>query len=82
MRYTSLQFSYQVVDVQLSRNDEMRERFFPDLVHRQKRCSPVSRGQVSAHGSVVQEDCGVSNGTEDSRIWSSDTRDSCGRLVG
>ena len=32
--------------------------------------------RTSAHDSVVQEDCGVPNGTEDSRFWSSGTRDS------
>ena len=33
--------------------------------------------RTSAHDSVVQEDCGVPNGTEDSRFSSSGTRDSC-----
>ena len=61
-----LQFSYQVVDVQLSRNDELRG-FHPDPVHRQNVVVPES---------VVQEDCVVPNGTEDSRFWFSDTRDS------
>ena len=37
-----LQFSYLVVDAQLSRNDELRG-FHPDPVHRQMRCCPVVR---------------------------------------
>ena len=40
-----LQFSYQVVDVQLSRNDEMRG-FHSDPAHRRKHCCLVLRGQV------------------------------------
>ena len=34
--------------------------------------------RTSACDSVVQEDCGVPNGTDVSRFWSSDTRDSYG----
>ena len=67
-----LQFSCQVVDVQLSGNDEFRGDH-PDPVHLQKRCRGA---RTSAYGSVVQEDSGVPNGTEDPRFWSSDTRDS------
>ena len=40
-----LQFSFQVVDVPLSRNDELGG-FHSDPVHRQKRYCPVLRGQV------------------------------------